>query len=148
MKYFRICIALICCCIFTQCSFSQIYKTVVYDSYNNFNKFSYSLFLPQGYKYTRREEIHSDVDRYIYPDRSVVRITDMSGGFISEMKTKKYGRGIYMDMLSREMTIEGLDNDSLYWKERRFGNAYISYYNVTKSNKARYDSIINNNTVS
>jgi hypothetical protein len=87
------------------------------------------------------------VDRYKYPDGSMILVTDKPGGFYSEMKTKKYGTGIYGKLVFQDMIIDGQQDNGLYWKERKFGRIYISYFSVKAEQKAKYDSILVNISV-
>lgn len=147
MNFSRIFYFAIICFLFIQCSFSQVYKPVGYNSCDDKDKYTYQFLIPAGYKHERLEVDHTVDDKYMYPDGAIVYVTDTHGGTSSDMKTKKYGKEIYYKLVFNELTLEGQDENGLYWKERKFGRIYISYFSVKPEQKPKYDSILLNISV-
>jgi hypothetical protein len=146
MQYFKVLTFVMFILFFAEACKS--YKQVTFDYYDTKNRYSYKLKIPKGYHFLNTNDFHANVDRYMYKDSSLLLMTCKEGGFRSDIKTKTYGNDIYLIMLSKDTIIGGLHKGNLYWKERKAGDFFISYYNVPLVKKAQFDSILNHISVS
>ncbi|MFI5159313.1 MAG: hypothetical protein ACHQF4_10640 [Sphingobacteriales bacterium] len=117
-------------------------------TYNNRNVV-YSLFIPQKYKLVKQKVQNAEVQEVQVAahlrDSSVIYITDdlQGGGGNVAYKIEKYGTSyeLHNYILNDTAALDGIHNGK-YWKERKYYNVVVGYYNVGAEKKAQYDNII------
>jgi len=125
--------------VFTGC-YAQ--KNLKFSAYNQ----TFVLSLPGGYKLKKysddegRREYHA-----LYPDSSIIFITDdnTSGSALNRYKLQKYGRDIALRInVSDTLTLEGIQSDKRYWKEKKIDKVVIGYMNIPKEKIAIFDKVL------
>ena len=114
-------------------------------------KINYFLVVPNGYKLNIFEaggEVGLEY-RYIYPDSSIIYISDLEISLNFEniakngLSAKKFEFKMRQDALKGDtLTISGKDEKGCYWKEIMIGTVEFGYKNVTENKKGIFDNVL------
>lgn len=121
-------------------------KTVKYATYSQAKKVRYFMNLPAGFEKYIVEGGHEKEFRYVYPDSSIIYITnDPEGGSpLNYENICKKDKGLFIKKLNNDtLYLEGAQENNLFWKENKLGRITVGYVNVPKKKKELYDSSIN-----
>ena len=81
--------------------------------------------------------------QYMYPDSSLIYITDMSGtSTINEYLINKNQSDYNKRFSADTASFEGIKDDSTYWKEIKWFGLFYGYSNVSLNKKRIYDSAL------
>lgn len=119
-------------------------RTIKFKDGGRGQRVKYLMDVPKGYELYIVTDGHERELRFVYPDSSVIYITndDKSGGAINTMKSKEYGEGIYLKILSSDtLDISGNDTGK-YWREQKKDKVVIGYINARPSLKEKYDKVL------
>lgn len=169
MKHLH-CIPLYCLLIIS-CAASKPFKSVKYkfnetSAVNIFGK------VPKNYVDIKKIKVHNetfDIEyQYVYNDSSILYISNaktftfpnydninnidsedsrlrlQDDDFIVETNKILIGNGkTPLPRIPYNIIFEGVDKDSLFWKDMKYGNIYIGYMGVSKRNKELFDNALN-----
>jgi hypothetical protein len=109
-------------------------------------KQTFILSLPEGYKLKKYFDDEGTREYHaIYPDSSIVYITDdnKSGSVFNRYKLQKYGKNVAIKInVSDTLTLEGIQPDKRYWKEKKIDQIVIGYMNIPKEKTAIFDHVL------
>lgn len=125
--------------VFTGC-YAQ--KNLKFNAY----KQNFVLSLPGGYKLKKYSDDEGNKEYHaLYPDSSIVFITDdnTSGSAFNRYKLQKYGKDVALRInLSDTLTLEGIQPDKRYWKEKKIDKVVIGYLNIPKERITIFDQVL------
>lgn len=119
-------------------------RTIKFKEGRGDQQVKYLMDVPKGYELFVVTGGHERELRFVYPDSSVIYITndDKSGGAVNTVKAKEYGEGIYLKILSSD-TLDISGNDAgKYWREQKENKVVIGYINVQPGLKEKYDKVL------
>jgi hypothetical protein len=122
----------------------QAVQHIKFDYTNAGNKKTIEMEIPKSAKLIKitaggeGKEYH-----YLYPDSSLIYITDMSGaGTINEQLIDKNQDNYNKRFSADTASFEGIKEDSTYWKEVKWYKLFYGYSNVPLSKKNIYDKVL------
>ena len=102
----------------------------------------YTMQVPKGYIFQGKMGDHHVENVYLYPDSSLIFITDFSNSpnYDVLVKDSLYYTKFAANVLSNDtLFLEGVFIER-YWKDITYGPICIGYHNVQESKKSAYDT--------
>lgn len=116
--------------------------------------------MPSGFQAVHLSGDNENENRYIYPDSSIIYITDFNCSILNFENIKSVGdslanerlMGLHLksaiskvineDFHYDIIKLEGISSNELYWKDKRIEYISIGYVNVSSDEKSRFDDAL------
>jgi hypothetical protein len=136
--------------IFFSCASKKDLTIIKYNGYSNSKKqnYSYKINIKKGFKI---KEIHGGNEwiqkEYIYVDNSTFYISNEDGNTslnYNNIRNDKFqsDKSIMAFSSNDTITLQGIDKNGKYWKNKYDGEVNIGYLNIPKEKKEEFDKII------
>ena len=123
----------------------NIAKDTALAKFPNKKQSSFTMQIPKGYVFKGQEGDSEDENLYIYPDSSMLFITDFtnSPNYDILVKEKLYYTKFAANVLSNDtLFLEGVSKDK-HWRDITYGRKIcIGYSNVSKVKKPQFDQAL------
>lgn len=130
--------------IYASCSTMKAIQHIKFDYSDRGNKKVIEMDIPKSAKLVKITAGGEGKEyQYLYPDSSLIYITDMSGtSTINEQLINK-NQGDYNKRFSADTaSFEGIKGDNTYWKEIKWFKLFYGYSNVPLNKKYIYDNAL------
>lgn len=107
----------------------------------------YYIQIPSGYQLSKTLDDHGYFEhRFLYPDSSVIYVTDDigSGGAMNYAKVEKYGQGIFLDIIGNDTLDINGEKEGRFWREKKIHGIVLGYLNANNVKKREYDKMLIN----
>jgi hypothetical protein len=146
LVYIAIFYFIICCKSYHESKHTKSIKYLTYEYEGDRDvKVAYILKVPKGYKLTIVSGSHEKEFQFIYPDSSIIYITNNSnsGSYLNYENVVRQSSEIYKEQLLKDtLYLEGLQEDSRYWKETKLSKIVVGYINTPLSKKKIFDEAL------
>lgn len=132
------------------CASKKDVTIIKYSGYSNSKKqnYTYKINIKKGFKV---KEIHGGNEwiqkEYMYADNSTFYISDEDGNTslnYNNIRSDKFqsDKSIMAFSSKDTITLQGIDKNGNYWKNKYDGEVNIGYLNIPKEKKEEFDKII------